>query len=93
MEVEIGGVTTGFEAYPMSAADLDELRELSKSVRGKCGLALHSGSDLAEFAAAVTVAASIAKATGGIVLDPQADATMTAEQAFAEATSILKDLS
>ena len=92
LPVDSNGVATGFECSPCDPAEI--MRQYSVVDFGRawaCCLAFYWRGDLEECLTALSAAAAYAKATGGVVFDPQDSLVTSAQQALQLARETNRD--
>ena|SRR5579884_1345191 len=83
LPANLQGKQTGFECYHVDPHEITETYDNLQFGRAwKYGLVLVWGGDFAEMKAAWMAASAYARATSGVVFDPQASQLLTASEAF-----------
>jgi hypothetical protein len=83
LPASLRGRQTGFECYHVDAREMiDTYQNIQFGRQWKYALVLVWGGDFAEMQAACMAATAYARATSGIVFDPQASQLLSASQAF-----------
>ena len=92
LPVHSNGVATGFECSPSDPAEIMRLYSAVDFGRAwECCLAFYWRGDLEECLAALSAVAAYAKATRGVVFDPQDSLVMSAQEALRLAREMNRD--